>query len=1290
MNKNQLQGKVAQALNAIELLEKACSNPDMSSWDRTAIHVEELSRIKRELVDKYSPLIEALPPEKPNPDTQLSQEEKAALNSYKRCEAQIEIFEAFIARKTHYHENIGKTGFLIPELEREISSDLPYSPKYRQEDKSFAVAITKFEQHKNSYPNLRNMLGKTQDPQLIRALLEEFIKTYRTLRLAVETERGRIQAEAAKKETLWKKLNDISTPLVKQHGIDLQNTEPYKTLGEQAAQLYAQVGNEERNRTLQDIIEKLEKQVKQLDQERETKLDQLNKQLEQQLASFNHLYENIAKQLEKAGIDDSIISEAKERFDAAYQRQDSEADEVQFKTEKLATLKKLIEEFNATIISEQQYISSGLISAIDKIADKFAQHLHALEKQLEGRDIKFADEDQMLIEKTKKDFAIDRTYQGLMTPNILEGKLDDITKKEKEFDGAWSKVVAAVKRGFQARVEELKNSVIPQQNETFKYFYQDNQNKLVAYGLWEENKNLFTPIEQAFAEQYEDVFPNDGYTHEVDFYQAKQKALSSLIEELQNEIINMQGAICTAIIEKVDAIAVGVEQAQRDIRKQFQDQGFEFTEEENQLIEQMNALTVQRAPETYSEQTTGLLEPILQAAEKKEKELNEELLPGIRTAIKRCRQIKIEKLKETIDQQQQTFKNIFDKAYASLGKYELDQEAVSAINREFDETYAALNKANVDDIVFYQSKQKTLSSLIEKLNAEVINSQRAICTAIIKKVNAIAVSVEQEKLDIRQQFQDQGFEFTEEENQLIEQMNALTVQRVPESGKGEETPERLELILQAAEMEEKKLKEELLPGIKVAIKRCRQIKIETLQETIAQQQQAFKNVFEKVHANLGKYALDQGTVSAINQEFDEKYAALNEGNVDGIVFHQGKLIALQTIAQKLRLAVVQAEKNIAAELIKRINTVADDIHQNRQNSVSKIKETYQLLEDETRFVTELKTPLVRDYQQWVEQAKLEEHLQTLQATKDGLAVESEKIDKIVERHELASNKEDYTAFFKRMNGADEAEAEALLVTVGKYLTDPQKLREVVNANLHFINAAPALKVIENLVKNDVDDTLGINDKIAFIKRLSAKNIVVQEAFLNKGSNQMAVVKLLNEKGLDRFITGELLGNEDLCKALLLIEKYKAAEISEDLMSNNSIELNKMAIIITKLDDFVNNYQGEESAKQELRNFRKEALPVLLTTQDIETKRKESINLARTHFQHRHFYPRLLADVLQFITGAFLVIMPIKYLAFGQHPLFSLEATNRETQVQTILSTDMDDDAKKDEPPVEPETQLKQQ
>lgn len=999
MNRTELQAKVTLAIKAIELLETACANPKMNSWDKTAIHVEELGRIKAELQTKYSPLIEQLPANKPA--SELSKEDRAALSAYNRYEKQIAVYEAFIARKTSYYSTIGQKGFLVPELDREVGSELPYLKKY-EGDTEFIKAIRAFEQHRASYGNLKNMLQKAE-PEVIRGLLEDFIKSYRTLRIAVEKERSRVQVEEAKKETLWKELNDVSIPLAREHRINLQADEPYKTLGETAAKIHAQVGNAERNHSLQEIVDELKAKCELLNQERKTKLVELNRKLEAQLEGFNYFHDNIANRLTKAGIDHDIIAPIKEKFVKEYRRENSEIDEVQFKTEKLAALTLLNEELKTTLLKEAEYICSNLIEAIEKVDNKFNGHLQALEKQLEGRSIKFSAEDLALIEKAKQDFTITVQYKGVLNSEILEGIFDNCQKKEKEFNLAWPTVVAAVQRGQQARIVELRDTLIPQQQKRFEHFYTEIQKKLAGYGLWEEHGQKFTDLLEDFNAEYTAPPPEkSSYAATIDFYQAKQNALKNQIGVLQATIIKMQEAICNAMVSTVDVIADRVEQGKREIKAQIQED-LEFNSDELALIRKMNACIVQPVAEAaIDSQSPEMLEPILKNALEKEKEL-QEVLPGISKAIERCKQAKIDKLKLI--------------------------QSIDAVAAEID-------------------------------------------TA--RKINANKIAI---------------------------------------------------------------------PG-------------------------------------------------------------------------------------------------------------------------------YQVLESETAFVKELSTPVTREYRQSVDQAELEKHLETLLATKAGLAAESEKTDKIVARHELVLAQKGKAQFFLTLNLLEKDEAAALLITASQHMT-PQQLNRQIGSNLIFINNMPALEAIEDFVQNNGKDTLAIKDKIAFVKLLLEQKIVVKAEFFNKDNNKAAVIKLLNEKGLKDFITPALIENETLCRALLLIKQQNPTAINQELMSDKAIGISKMAVVITKLDDFVNNYEGTTAAKQQLKDYFTAAMPVLVAKNNCDAKKEELSTLAKTHFEHEHFPRRLLADVLQCITGAFLIIMPVRYLVYGTHPLFTKAETSRETHVKQAILPELD-------------------
>ncbi|WP_019217056.1 hypothetical protein [Legionella tunisiensis] len=101
MNRTELQAKVTSAIRAIELLENACADEGMKSWDKTAIHVEELSCIKAELQNKYSPLILELPPTKPDATSALSKDDRAALAAYNRYENKLQFMKHLLPERPH-------------------------------------------------------------------------------------------------------------------------------------------------------------------------------------------------------------------------------------------------------------------------------------------------------------------------------------------------------------------------------------------------------------------------------------------------------------------------------------------------------------------------------------------------------------------------------------------------------------------------------------------------------------------------------------------------------------------------------------------------------------------------------------------------------------------------------------------------------------------------------------------------------------------------------------------------------------------------------------------------------------------------------------------------------------------------------------------------------------------------------------------------------------------------------------------------------------------------------------
>ncbi|WP_019217059.1 hypothetical protein [Legionella tunisiensis] len=140
--------------------------------------------------------------------------------------------------------------------------------------------------------------------------------------------------------------------------------------------------------------------------------------------------------------------------------------------------------------------------------------------------------------------------------------------------------------------------------------------------MWEQQKGSFVEILNDFNREYDDALPeSSSLTTIIDFYQAKQTALNEYTEELKREILNIQGAICTAIVRAVDEIADSIEQEQRTIKAQIQED-FAFTLEEQELFEKMNNCAVQRVAESARDgKSPEILEPILENATEKKNEL---------------------------------------------------------------------------------------------------------------------------------------------------------------------------------------------------------------------------------------------------------------------------------------------------------------------------------------------------------------------------------------------------------------------------------------------------------------------------------------------------------------------------------------------------------------------------------------------------------------------------------------------------------------------------------------------
>ena len=73
--------------------------------------------------------------------------------------------------------------------------------------------------------------------------------------------------------------------------------------------------------------------------------------------------------------------------------------------------------------------------------------------------------------------------------------------------------------------------------------------------------------------------------------------------------------------------------------------------------------------------------------------------------------------------------------------------------------------------------------------------------------------------------------------------------------------------------------------------------------------------------------------------------------------------------------------------------------------------------------------------------------------------------------------------------------------------------------------------------------------------------------------------------------------------------------------------------------------------------------------EVSIKYKKLQQLAKNTFNHRHIGWRVLADILQIITGAFIVMMPIRALT-GKSVLFSQAKTARQEKIEEIANAIM--------------------
>jgi uncharacterized protein (UPF0335 family) len=158
------------------------------------------------------------------------------------------------------------------------------------------------------------------------------------------------------------------------------------------------------------------------------------------------------------------------------------------------------------------------------------------------------------------------------------------------------------------------------------------------------------------------------------------------------------------------------------------------------------------------------------------------------------------------------------------------------------------------------------------------------------------------------------------------------------------------------------------------------------------------------------------------------------------------------------------------------------------------------------------------------------------------------------------------------------------------------------------------------------------------------------------------------------------------EASLQVKLKRLLEINNNPEENKTVKLGAVAGIITAIDDFIKNYnfKGDYTKKQEAYVFRRKAIPLLLESKSLDERKDNLSNLAKQEIILRNKEVRLLGDVLQMITLAFLVVMPTRLL-LGKSAFFSTAKTERQTVVEEEIEEKMRDfivegDNSSDNPP----------
>jgi len=117
-------------------------------------------------------------------------------------------------------------------------------------------------------------------------------------------------------------------------------------------------------------------------------------------------------------------------------------------------------------------------------------------------------------------------------------------------------------------------------------------------------------------------------------------------------------------------------------------------------------------------------------------------------------------------------------------------------------------------------------------------------------------------------------------------------------------------------------------------------------------------------------------------------------------------------------------------------------------------------------------------------------------------------------------------------------------------------------------------------------------------------------------------------------------------------------------------LARMSTLMKELNKFVDVHLDRESPAEKtiFKNFRKDAMLVLLGTDTVEQKKASFEKLAYHHFAHPKYKMNILKDVLQFITLLFPLVMLGRYLCGCDSVFFYRTKSDRHAEASRALET----------------------